>query len=504
MVVNVDGDETGRLRRPMWIALAVVAVAACGPSPQPTPPAASRARWAVDEPDLTIDEAGIEFLLEKTTDTGDGPSPPNPFTQSFDPSEPSAPLTTSNFMRELPVPRPPDPTPRCDAPAPGELCLAPAAPAHVERGELERCASEFLANRRLGRLERDGIALTFKGAELITASAQAMKLEHVALEYSIELTALAASAALADVAMLPLGAGRRDEAMHWCRELTRDLGENASPATISQRLTCLSRVASNRQPRTVLSSWAGCRCGARGLQSDSVCVEGISITRPFTEQPTEARLVEALHEGVRRAEATLSRGGLTLVGVGVVGCHLGRFERGTEMSKLVESPAPRLRFANVSEHGLGNACDISYAWVRDGRGRIHPFSVHMYLLALLDPTGTGLARRWHHPQLTRAVRRVGEAAFYAEAAALESPDPDDTVRHTLVVGTALRNAFVDAGLVVFAPTTNGIHWNHFHVHVPLEEEIWAETSNDATSHERRERLIAPALRRAAGLKPSAP
>lgn len=55
---------------------------------------------------------------------------------------------------------------------------------------------------------------------------------------------------------------------------------------------------------------------------------------------------------------------LSIVGLGIVGCHLARFERGAEVRDLAESAMPRLRFAHVSEHVLGSACDISYAWVR--------------------------------------------------------------------------------------------------------------------------------------------
>lgn len=94
----------------------------------------------------------------------------------------------------------------------------------------------------------------------------------------------------------------------------------------------------------------------------------------------------------------------------------------------------------------------------------------------------------------------GEAAFYDGARSYPSiAANDNAVGFALVVGFALRNALVDAGLVVYAPTTNSAHWNHFHMHIPVEDEIWLETSGDSTTHARREELIAPALRRAAGV-----
>jgi hypothetical protein len=472
--------------------------------PEPTP--------LVREEDDTVENEDIDFLLDGFDPkkggiraSGDKWKPEPPRAPCIDPltGRPHpclmAPLKAGQRINRVPVPPAPTGRPRCGGVSPAPICERSSAETSADQDALVACANDLLAGRDLGRPDGNAIALTAAGAARVASSATARTLDEIALERSADLTALAGAAATIEVATMDPTDARRVAGLQACRRLVADLAATAPSEQLAGDLTCLARTAAGLDTHDVTTTWAGCRCGARGADRSGSCLEAISISRPFPEVPADDRLGDALEEALRRTNTRLSGYGMKITGLGLVGCHLARLERGGELADLTASASPRFRFAHLSEHLLGSACDIHYAWVKQG-SELRGFAVEMLFYALLAPGNSTVGpssanlKRWREK-----IRAAGEAAYWASVPYGISDKTIDSYTFSILVGVALRDGLVDAGFVVYAPTTNAAHWNHFHVHLPPEETIWTETSNDETTHARREELIAPALTRAAGL-----
>ncbi len=492
------------------LAAGMLAAISCGPrTPAGDAVTGSVARPSPISPparvDETVDEESVDFLLDDPAgQPGAIDASGDPWKPYVDPCPtcPHAPPKTSWIVSRLAVPKAPDATERCDVPAPVAMCRLPSAPDASVDGALATCGDALLAGRGLGRIDGDAVLLTRAGATAVVKSAITVRLDGLALERSPSLAALAGAAAVAEVESAAFDDAHRGAALGWCRRLAEDLGRGAASDVVAADLTCLARIAGGASTHPLQSTWSGCRCGERGARGRT-CYEASSIKRPFPDVPIDPRMAAALDEAVDRVNAVFATEGWTLVGLGLVGCHLPRFERGAEVRGLGMAPSPRLRFAQVSDHSLGNACDISYAWVRTPDGKVRGFSVHMLELAMLDPKNLTYDPSPTHVAAWRdEARAIGEAIYYERPLLPGPPDPSKPIPFALHVGFTLRNAFVDSGLVVFTPATNSAHGDHFHVQLPLDDDAWAEQSADDTTHARREQLIAADLRRAAGLDAS--
>jgi len=257
---------------------------------------------------------------------------------------------------------------------------------------------------------------------------------------------------------------------------------------------------------------------------------------PFAEYPIDARVPE----GLERLIADL-RGRLPdhrLVEVEITGCAFERFETGADVRRGVPRDR-RLGLRHVSSHARATACDLrSLTFVDEagckrvlllgdlpGASSRRPFQEA--LSKYTGPLSSLSGARWPvaGEGARRRLRRGGFGGFYRgleahllERAALGPPPcPAEGAGGTceaggpsltneewfqLRAGVAARNALVDAGFVVYDPTTNTSHRDHFHFFVPSEARTWEllRCRGPDCDEARREAAIADDLGRAAGLE----
>ena len=401
-------------------------------------------------------------------------------------------VTIEQHIRSIAIPAPPSTTTgECTEASPDDVC---AVDATATPSDAKACADALLRTDELGRVDGTSVRLTRRGAKLAVASARGMELELVALDLNHQVAAIAGAAATA--AVLEDDPETISLAAPWCERLRDALSqEDQDPAEVGRSLSCLSRVAAGIE-HSLYPSWEGCACGERGLLVGTVCVEAWSVARPFPRSPVDARFREALAEAAERADVRLSTWGLQLEGLGLVGCHIARLERGGDVRSLAEARDPRLALGAISDHTTGVACDLIHAWFDDDSG----FAVEQLYWALLDMTGkqeAARAQKFGRDGLT-GIRDSGEATWFRGLDQTLSPTLDNATLRALAIGATLRTALTDAGFIVYTTITNSAHKDHFHFFLPDDETLWRTVSDDATTAEDRDALVQPLLRRAGG------
>ncbi|MBI3558450.1 MAG: hypothetical protein HY074_19445 [Deltaproteobacteria bacterium] len=285
---------------------------------------------------------------------------------------------------------------------------------------------------------------------------------------------------------------------------------------IRERLICTFRQGSSLANRTVMGNWPGCACDDnKGRMVGSACVTSKTGDR-FAGQPIDERVPASLARFVKLLEAS---SGMKVKDVGLIGCGFERFETGPNVKNLpYMSPEDRmLRSGHISDHARGTACDLASVAFQVGckdwsfnmyverkpKPKLQPF--YDALVDYLERTG----KISSEDELTKGKKivREGVGRFYRKAAEELSKkhgrmpgdkgfSAGDERALQLKMGILIRNALTDAGFIVFDPTLNGVHHDHFHFETPARDEVY---SSLIEGDKDRENDVEPYLLRAAGV-----
>ncbi len=286
---------------------------------------------------------------------------------------------------------------------------------------------------------------------------------------------------------------------------------------IREQLICTFRHGSSLANRTILSQWPGCGCDhSKGRMVGAACITS-KTNDAFAKQPIDDRVPLGIERFIKNLEAA---SGMKVKEVGLIGCGFERFETGHNVKNLPNvDEADRLLHANhISDHARGTACDLSSVTFHDG---CQDWTFNMYVdrrpKSRLLPYYSGLVdylirknKIGDEAELVQGKKivREGVGKFYREAAEelsrKKSRQPGDKGFSAaderalqLKIGILIRNALTDAGFIVFDPTVNSVHHDHFHFETPAQDDVYTSLIENSPD---RENVVDPYLLRAAGVK----
>jgi hypothetical protein len=292
-------------------------------------------------------------------------------------------------------------------------------------------------------------------------------------------------------------------------------------------MVCAFRAGSTLAGHPVFQQWPGCSCGGgrgRMLGGLGTCITSHDPVDRFEQEPIDQRMPDMLSGFVRLLE---SRTGFRVREVVTIGCGFQRFETGTAVRGLAKmSPERRaLRASHISDHSRASACDLAavtfriddchdFTWQAlseaPGRANVRPY--YDALKGYLNARGLDADALIDGHQ----VVREGAGVFYRRLERDLSARPWPTLHggsygargsrdeQTMQVrlGVLLRNALVDSGFVVYDPTTNSGHRDHFHFEIPASDADLAAMrvgDPDAEAARARDELLNRYLWRASGM-----